>query len=874
MGAGLTGGVTCFLFSDVEGSTRLWESHPDDMSGALERHDVIMRRAFDRHGGRVFSIAGDSFGAAFDRVEQGCAAAAEIQEALAEVDWPDTTPIRVRMGLHVGVAEPRDDNYFGPAVNRAARIMAAASGGQTVVSDRVAGLVRGEHELIDLGRQQLKDLAEPERIWQLGAGDHAPLRAVRGADVRLPEPSSLLVGREKEEVELIALLEESRCVCITGPGGIGKTRMALAVASQMLPGFPGGAAFADLDEISDGDDVADLVAAAVGVRQAPGSTVTESLVAWYRDRRALLVLDNCETVLDAATELIELLTDASPALAVLATSRQRLRSPRVVAAPLEPIGDASTRDLLIARVRDLDPSFDPDQHADDLTALAARLDGVPLAVELAAARLRALTPGQLVARLDSRPELLADPDRGERHRSLDATLAGSVDALSDDARLMFARCSVFVGSFDLESAEQVIGHSPLDELAIADGLLALVDASLVQRNVDGTFRMLAPVRDAARTRLDPADEVGLHHLAHFCGLARSIGAGVAGPDEGSWAALTRAQFGNIRAAWETALERDDVGSAADIVFGLWRHLFDQMQFEVLRWAEETLELADRHNDGAAAADCLAAASAGYLHLARYDDLHAAVRRLNALGDAATHARPVAYAMRALAYSNQGEAETAAALAHTTRAAAVEAGDQWFEAMCHVFLRDFDRAVSGGRRLDNPSLWSWFHVFRGFSRLDEGDLVAAGDDFAEGESLARRAGNAQAMGVARNEIGSVATRSADADLDAALLPLDQALGMFVRLRTPFQLWNSLEIVAQAFARAGIPEPAATLWSAVDAEGVRPASVDQRSDAGMIDVALYPDAVDAGKAMDVWRAADYARRVIRDTIDPVRESRAAG
>lgn len=877
-------GLTAFLFSDIEGSTRLWERFPDQMSDALQRHDDIVTGAFAQCGGVVFSIAGDSFGAAFSDLADAATAALTIQSSLAGEPWPAETPIRARLGLHLGVAQLRNDNFFGPAVNRAARIMASAHGGQLLLSARAAELLEDDHRLVDLGLHHLKDLAEPEHIWQLGLEEHQPPRTTRDAgNIRLPEPTSSLIGRSEDQARVSTLLAESQAVALVGPGGIGKTQLALAVAIEAQPNFEDGVVFADLGDVSNDDDVPDVVAASIGVRQGPGQTISETLADWYRHKSALLVLDNCDAVFDGALAVLHKLADRCPGLRFLVTVRRRLEHPVVVVHTVDPLRSADAKSLLVERISAVDGGFEASSHQSGLAQLAARLDGVPLAIELAAARCRGLTPEQLTNRLDSRPGLLVDAERQTRHRSVEATLESSVDTLSDDHQLIFSRCSAFLGPFDLEAAEAVIsdddtGHPGSSQriaaFDVVDALMALVDASLLQRLPSGAFRMLAPVRDVATGRRAVNDPSLTRHINYFQNFALRAGQGVDGPDEAVWAEAVRVQFPNLRAAHERALAEGAVDISGDIVFGLWRHAFDRMQFELLRWCDDTLRIAVETDSPRAVAACLAASTASFVHIGRFNELDRAIERLESLGEVAMPYLPVAYGMQAVALGNQAKAEEAFAMAEQTRVAATKAGNKWLVAMPHVFTRDFEAAVSFCRKQQNPTLWSWFHLFRGFSRQAEGRLKAAEHDFTEGETLARSVGNTHALGAARNELGIVAAQANDRSLSDTLLPLDQAIEIFERLRTPLQLWNSLEVLAQAFARKKLYEQAFTIWAAIDAENARPASIVHRPDLGAVDLEEHADARDAGAVLDLWQVTEFGRRAIRLAIgETVTEPQAA-
>ncbi len=861
-----------FLFCDIEGSTRLWEQFPTEMSGALETHDELVLSAFRANDGEVFSAAGDGYGAAFVSLEQAARAARTIQRSLGAQNWPTSTPIMVRMGLHSGVAEYRDGAYFGPAVNRAARIMSSAHGGQTVVSATVNEALReGPVPLNDLGLHHLKDLDEPERIWQFGAGTFPPLRSARGTDVRLPESPTALVGRSAELGELMVLLPTVRGIAIIGPGGIGKTRVAVALASQVVDDYPDGVVFCDLGQISRSDEVPEVVATAVGVRQSPGRSMLGTLEEWYRAKRALLILDNCEQVTEGARELVDRLLMNCAELQVVLTSRASLGSEHALMYALKSIGGGAAHGLLVDRIRRHDPTFDETTHSVGLRELGKRLDGMPLAIELAAARCRGLSPAELVERIDQHPALLRDPSRDPRQQSVDAIIAGSYEALSINEQIVLARCSVFVGPFDLASAEAVVGHEPLEWFDVSDALVALVSAGLVQRSTAAAgYRMLAPVRQATLELVAAADPVRDRHRDHFVDLAERIGVGVESADEARWGALALAQLGDLREAWERCIRVEDVDGAARIVWGLYRLAFDALHIELMRWARETLELIDADDPAqdAARSRCLGTIAACAFHLNEFDLLHRSVAEIEGAENAAEEVRPTAYSVQALAYANQRDEAAAIGAMRKAIEAAGQVGDTWNLAMGHIFLRDFDTANRLCREMRNPSAWAWFHNYRGFTRTDEGRLMAAEDDFSQGEEYARLVGNTQALAVALNERGLVAGRAGTGTVRDEFGPIDQAIEIFQRTRTPLQLWNSLEIVAQALHRHDFLEAAAVLWAAIDQEGVTPASRGtrpSREERARV-VEAFPSAPDRGMTMDVWLATAYAREMISLALEP--------
>jgi class 3 adenylate cyclase len=320
---GAPSGTVTFLFTDIEGSTRLWEAAPGQMRSALASHDAIVRAAIEDHGGHVFSTGGDGFAAAFDRPDQAWDAAVEAQRALTGHAWPETAPVRVRMAVHTGAAEERGGDYFGPAVNRAARLMALGHGGQVLCSSVTADLLGGV-ELVDLGEHRLQDLSAPQRVFQVGAGRFPPLRSVDAFPGNLPLQVSSFIGRDAELARADKALHEARVVTLTGVGGVGKTRLALQVAASALPRFPDGAWLVELAPVRDPEGVAGAIAAVFGVSARAGMSLDESLVEFLRAKRLLLVVDNAEHLLEAVAELVDMFERNCAGLVVLVTSREGL----------------------------------------------------------------------------------------------------------------------------------------------------------------------------------------------------------------------------------------------------------------------------------------------------------------------------------------------------------------------------------------------------------------------------------------------------------------------------------------------------------------------------------------------------------------------
>ena len=512
----LPSGTVTFLFTDIEGSTRLWEDHPDVMHDVLARHDEIVRHAIESHGGHVVKTTGDGFHAAFGTAHDALAAALAAQQALAEEPPVQGVVVKVRMGVHTGEARMRDGDYYGSALNRVARLMAVGHGGQVLVSEVTHGL---GHDVaaLDLGSHHLQDVGEVG-IWQLTHPslecDFPPLRTRKAAN-NLPAPVDSFVGRRAELADVLDALRDCRLVTLTGAGGSGKTRLALEAATAALPSFRDGVWFVSLAVAEHGERVVPLVAAALGVSESTDEQVADTLEHWLRDRELLLVLDNCEPIVRAVASFAERYLPRCAGVRILATSREVLgvRGERALNTPPLSVADDPGRaggsdavELFMARASAAVPGFDANRaDVATVTQICRRLDGLPLAIELAAARLRALSLEQVARRLDDRFRLLRG---GER--TLEAVVAWSYDLLTDPEREVFVRLAVFPADFSLEAAELVVSDAVIDEGDVLDLLARLVDKSLVATVLTDQscrYRLLETLREYALARLHERGEV-------------------------------------------------------------------------------------------------------------------------------------------------------------------------------------------------------------------------------------------------------------------------------------------------------------------------------------------------------------------------------
>jgi predicted ATPase/class 3 adenylate cyclase len=809
----LPSGTVTFLFTDIEGSTRLLQHLGAGFDACLEQHRQLVRAAVAAEEGHEVSTEGDAFFIVFASAPRAAAAALAAQRALAAARWPDGVALKIRMGLHTGEGAPVGHDYVGLDVHRAARICAAAWGGQILVSDSTRALI--EHALPpgaalrDLGEHRLKDLLRPEHIHQLiGEGLAVDFPPPRTLDVRpnnLPVQLTSFVGREREVSEARRLLDATRLLTLTGPGGTGKTRLALQLAADLIEQFHDGVYFVVLAPITDPGLVPSTIAQALGLKESGRQDSLDGLRQYLDGRRMLLILDNFEQVIAAAPVVTDLLK-SSAGVKILATSRVPLRvsgeqefavpplrlpDPRHPP-PLDSLSQYEAVALFIQRALTVKPDFAvTNANAPAVAEITARLDGLPLAIELAAARIKLLTPQAMLARLQRGLDLLSAGARDlpARQQTLRGAIAWSYDLLDEPARRLFARFSVFVGGAALDTAETVCGPAAELGLDVLDGLAGLVDHSMLRRqDVDGEprFSMLETIREFAAERLEAGGETGeirRRHAAAFLDFAQQAAPRLTGPDRMAWLDRFEDEHGNCRAALAWAMEARDAETAMRLGAALWR--FWQMRGHLQEGrARLTAILAMPGGSPPSRALALEAAGGiaywqGDLDAARglYEE---ALARQRDLGDAASIARAL-YNFSFVFFVRPDDYGRAAALLDESLALYAQLGDDAGVARTHWALgsiahyqadyqsarRHLDLCLPTFRRLDDRFSLGWALHLLGVVAVKTGAFAEARAAFREALSLFAEAADVSGIALLLDDLSSLALAEGDVPRAARL-----------------------------------------------------------------------------------------------------------
>jgi predicted ATPase/class 3 adenylate cyclase len=586
-------GTVTFLLTDLEGSTRLWEQDPEAMKAAMVRHDELLEKTIAAHEGFVFARMGDGMAAAFATASDAVSGAAAIQRALAEEPWCTASPLRARVGLHTDEGVVFDGGYANRPINRCARLMAAAHGGQVVVSGATEALVRDPLPegmgLIDLGEHRLRDLGRPTRVFQLNAAgcreDFPPLRTLDAFPGNLAAQVSSFIGRHAEVSRITTALSESRVVTITGVGGVGKTRLAIQVAADLLPRYREGAWLVELAPVRDPAGVVEAVAAVFHLATRSGQSLEDSLIEALAQKQLLLVLDNCEHLLGSVARLVTRIERACPGVVVLATSREgmAIEGEQLIALPpldvgepgedIERLVDTDAVSLFVDRARHVKADFTLTQgNAVAVVQVCQRLDGVPLAIELAAARVIALSPAELLRRLDRRFQVLAGGRRGavERHATLRAAIDWSYELLGAAEQRLLARLAVFSGGCTLEAIEEVCSGDPVEREAAMDLVTGLVARSLVvaeDHDLGTRYRLLETIRQYGEERLaewGETETLRIRHANFYAGLSARAAKRYHGPEQVACYRQVNLERDNIRSALANAIDAGDAVLAVQL----------------------------------------------------------------------------------------------------------------------------------------------------------------------------------------------------------------------------------------------------------------------------------------------------------------------
>ncbi len=839
--------VRTLLFSDIEGSTALLERAGEQWPELLQRHRRIIRDAVAAWAGVERGTEGDSFFVTFDSPSAALRAAVQAQREMETADWPAGLRVRVRMGLHLGEVDDLDGGLVGLTIHHAARVAATAHGGQIVASDAVrdhARVLPEETTLQSLGIHRLRDVGTIA-LYQV---EHPLLqrsfpepRGVLGSRTNLPRPVTDYVGGDALLAELSELVGRGGLITLTGTGGVGKTRSALELAWRSLAEFHDGAYFIDLAPVTDEGAVPATLADALPVLAAGEASVLDSVLDWIGDRRLLLVIDNCEHLLAEVAEAVTAIRARCAKVVTVATSREALgvRGEHVVRVPsLDAAGDALT--LLCERARDADSSFDPAGHEAVLEQICRRLDGIPLAIELAAARLRSLSPTELLTRLQDRFRVLRGSGRGtlERQQTLRATVSWSYQLLTPDEQRLFERLSVFSGGFDLAAAERVCGFDPVDEIDVLDLVGQLADKSMVVVERGGAstrYRLLETLRQFGEEQLDVRDETTLlrgRHARHYVSVAADLARLVASAAQVEGSRAIDAEWDNLRAAHLWALALHDLDPAESIVRSTFYHAESRMSAEHKEWTLRTVELGIEL--GRSSAEMIGF-HAFWLSIDGLDEQSIEWGQ-RGIAAAPTPDDPMtAQCWSMLAGASRlcppGSAEVREAFECQRRAVAnIDNLDQHWWALIDLvdaaMNADPEQATALRRqqheiavRVPAPSLVVYCALSDGHALLDLGvqspDLAMARRHYERALEAARDASHVMFESQALRAIALAATGLGAPD---ALLRCSDALDALYELRYWQKLWQTMDSIAMAVASVGRTADAAVLLGHLDAHVV--------------------------------------------------------
>jgi predicted ATPase/class 3 adenylate cyclase len=617
-------GTLTFVFTDIEGSTQRWEQHHAAMKAALARHDVLMREVIEQRDGYVFKTVGDAFCAVFNAPAAAVAAALEMQRRMRSDSFSEVGGLPVRIGVHTGLADERGGDYFGPAVNRVARLMSIANGGQILISTATRELVREELSddvtLIDLGAHRLKDLTNPEHVWQATAadlpGEFPPLQSLDNQPNNLPMQVTTFVGREQDLQELRSHVQEHRLITLFGAGGVGKTRMAVQLGADLLDRFPDGVWVADFSRISDPELATGVVTQVLGISRSDRSGA-ESVHQYLKAKHLLLILDDCEHLVESIALIADSIHRNCPRVHIIATSRQvlgvsgekvlRVTSLAIPQARNELVPAVAITfgavALFVDRATLADQTFElTEENAPVVATICSHLDGIPLAIELAAARLKVMTVLTLAQRLGERFKLLTGGSRTAlpKQKTLTALIDWSYDLLSPQEQLLFRRAAIFAGSFTLAAATTVCSGETVESSDALDIITSLAEKSLVvpdPRHAQESYRLLESTREYALEKLNGSGERDLlaaRHASYFLGVATQMQRAAAEMPLAQWLAQVEPLVDDFRALLRWTLGGGhDVASGGAVAAALesyWWH--GGSEAEGRRWIELALRQLD------------------------------------------------------------------------------------------------------------------------------------------------------------------------------------------------------------------------------------------------------------------------------------------
>jgi predicted ATPase/class 3 adenylate cyclase len=898
--AELPAGTVTFLFTDVEGSTRLWQEHPDAMPGAMARHDEIVRSAIESHGGRVVKTTGDGFHAAFATSHEALLGAVDAMRSIDAEPWDQVGPLRVRMGLHTGEAGQRDGDYYGQSLNRAARLMSAANGGQLVCSQATAELVRDDLlegiGLVDLGEHRLRDLARPERVFEVRidgvSHDFPPLRSLDAYPSNLPSELTSFVGREDQIQQLLDDLDRNDLVTLTGTGGVGKTRLAVQACAEALPHFTDGAWFVDLAPVRDGDQVTPAVATVLKVKERPGEALAVTLSDALRDRHAIVLLDNGEHVVDDISDLLLELRRRPIAAKFVVTSREPLGIDGEQVRRVASLRTAEAAELFVQRASSVRADVEWAEYDADVIAICDQLDGIPLAVELAAARTRSMLPPDILRRLGERFRLLAGSRRSarERHQTLLATVEWSYDLLTPEEQAFFNRLAVFRGGFDLEAAEAICAGGVVDELDVVDLLDRLVDKSMVMtldRGASSRYRLLETLRQFAESKLaacGESDEFRARHVEHFVAFAAEWGPRNRSADQRAVLVRLLAERPNLNAMLDRLAEDErwsEIAFVCRAIGGFWSTLSPE---DGRRWC---LLLEPHLSDLETSSRIAFLAFSSYVLWNSGFPVDGSRYARLAIAEAETEqVAPPPDPYYALVWEARagGRNEEAVELARIGAELAAGTTNPWiglvirFQGCGALCFLDIDAAITEAAELVEIADGLEVPVFRAAAEYGLGQALALAGRRRECELHLERAAELARGTVLHVQISVALLRGmldADSDPRAAMASLRDAIELGERHAVmPDILANAYEAVAAIWIADGRTVDAAVLMGAVDR--VRAAVGAHRDRFGAerrehvratIDASLSPTEIDALAARGRALSRDELRRFALGEYDPV-------